>query len=513
LKLLTNLSAARRIFVDTRRFSSLRKPNLKNDSGIALIEMNMDFSSHAAYALLAKTISKNSVRFVGYSHVPIYDLGSLIKWQLAIRIPALFAAQRSNYLYSRIGIKRFVKPDLVINSSNIVLPSKRDVLNLEVENIPIGDLFYDFHLAKRGVGTIDLNSTHFRQDLEEFLAITQFWKKFFSTHNVEYVFTSHSVYTQGLVGRVGISFGAKVFVVNHERLYKLSSGNLLSDCESKFYSPHTKFQFGHSVDIERGTLELDKVMSGLPQPSSHHGLVNGFIGDKEVQIEENELPNVMVAAHCFSDSPNALGPQLFPDFLEWLEFLGLMSKKVNANWYIKEHPAFNENDFEIFNDFLTRHPQLRRIPRSVSNRLLFRGKIDLVLTVHGTIAVEAAWNGVKVINSSINSPHANYDFSVTPKSITEYQDLLESLNFDSLRKIPEPSREEIAHFFDLHHIRRSKYWLYGDSTSLFVGRNLNYKSRIQSLSSFTFWCQNFASSTSNLEKEVEAFINSNKYIF
>jgi hypothetical protein len=139
--------------------------------------------------------------------------------------------------------------------------------------------------------------------------------------------------------------------------------------------------------------------------------------------------------------------------------------------------------------------------------------MDLVLTVHGTIAVEAAWNGVKVINSSINSPHANYDFSVTPKSITEYQDLLESLNFDSLRKIPEPSREEIAHFFDLHHIRRSKYWLYGDSTSLFVGRNLNYKSRIQNLSSFTFWCQNFASSTSNLEKEVEAFINSNKYIF
>jgi len=71
----------------------------------------------------------------------------------------------------------------------------------------------------------------------------------------------------------------------------------------------------------------------------------------------------------------------------------------------------------------------------------------------------------------------------------------------------------LSHFFDLHHTRRSRYWLYGDSTPEFVRQNTDYKSRIQSLSSFTFWCENFESSTNQLEIKLEDFIFSEEYLF
>ena len=513
MKIFNNLAAAKKIFACTKRFKPLRKVNPKSNSGIALIEMNLDFSSHAAYALLMKTISKHSVRYIGYSHVPVTSFGSQVKWHLATCIPKFFAAQRPNYLYSRIGVKQFLKPKLELKTINMVFDSKKALLGLRVSGILIGDLFYDFHLAKRKLGTVNLFSKDFEQDLEEFIALTNFWIEYFSSHKVKFVVTSHSVYTQGLTGRVGISFGARVFVVNHERLYQLSSRNLLSDCESKFYSPDVVSQFGHLVDLKRGTLQLEKVVNGKPEPSSHHGLVSGFMGNEEVTIGENERINILIAAHCFSDSPNALGPQLFPDFLEWLEFLGQISREIEANWYIKEHPAFNTRDFEIFREFLSRHPQLKPIPRTVSNQLLFKQRLDLVLTVHGTIAVEAAWNGIKVINASVNSPHANYDFSLTPTTIDEYRQLLQSAVPNGLRNLPEPKIEDLAHFFDLHHNRRSRYWLYGESTPKFVRQNMDYKSRVQSLASFTFWYENFENSTNLLEIELEKFIFSDEYLF
>ena len=41
-------------------------------------------------------------------------------------------------------------------------------------------------------------------------------------------------------------------------------------------------------------------------------------------IKKSNKTKILIAAHCFFDSPHAYGNNLFPDFYEWLLFLGNM---------------------------------------------------------------------------------------------------------------------------------------------------------------------------------------------
>ena len=49
-------------------------------------------------------------------------------------------------------------------------------------------------------------------------------------------------------------------------------------------------------------------------------------------IKKNKKIKILVAAHCFLDSPHVLGNFLFPDFMHWLNFLAEVSKKTNYDW-------------------------------------------------------------------------------------------------------------------------------------------------------------------------------------
>ena len=54
--------------------------------------------------------------------------------------------------------------------------------------------------------------------------------------------------------------------------------------------------------------------------------------------------------------------------------------------------------------------------------------VKFVLTVFGTIASELPPCGIRVINASKNTPHYNYNFSLNPKNLKEYKNLLFNLN-------------------------------------------------------------------------------------
>ena len=56
---------------------------------------------------------------------------------------------------------------------------------------------------------------------------------------------------------------------------------------------------------------------------------------KESKIEQNNKIKILIAPHDFFDAVHAKGDTLFPDFYEWMSFLGEMSNKTNYDWYIK----------------------------------------------------------------------------------------------------------------------------------------------------------------------------------
>ena len=61
--------------------------------------------------------------------------------------------------------------------------------------------------------------------------------------------------------------------------------------------------------------------------------------------------NILVATHCFTDAVHAYGETIFPDFYEWLMFLGYKSEKTKFKWLLKPHPAQAERNYDFLKFF------------------------------------------------------------------------------------------------------------------------------------------------------------------
>jgi len=209
----------------------------------------------------------------------------------------------------------------------------------------------------------------------------------------------------------------------------------------------------------------------------------------------------LIAAHCFSDSPHTNGIHLFPDFVEWLNWLGDFSLTTDYEWYVKQHPAFFPSDYAVLEEFRSRFPNIKLVEHTYSNVELIHQGINVVLTVYGTIAFEAASLGALVVNASSSSPHVNFDFSKSPLTPLEYHATLVDLeNILSTWRVQESS---ILHFYDIHHLRRNFNWLfqmnYSELTSEF---GVDYGDPLELLSFFTTRI-----SSAELQSKIQLIIN------
>ena len=76
---------------------------------------------------------------------------------------------------------------------------------------------------------------------------------------------------------------------------------------------------------------------------------------KQKLIKKSEKIKILIATHCFFDSPHSYGKNIFPDFYEWLDYLGKISNKTDYDWYIKLHPNYHPLTMNVINHFLKKH--------------------------------------------------------------------------------------------------------------------------------------------------------------
>ena len=79
--------------------------------------------------------------------------------------------------------------------------------------------------------------------------------------------------------------------------------------------------------------------------------------------------------HIVYDS-SYYGNNLFPDFYEWLDFLGKMTNKTDYDWYIKTHPDYIPEQWKLLINSVIRNSIYYLL--KVYNQLLKEG-IDTVL--------------------------------------------------------------------------------------------------------------------------------------
>lgn len=504
---------------DNYNFTKNFKKKALNNNAITLVEANHAFTTLILYSIICRIKLKSTIQIYAYRPIRYSSVNDRLSFLFFSKFQIDNARFRPFRILKSMGVRKIIVPKnlgrykqlAAQNFETITLGDKFGLLALELNQIRIGDIFYDWHLRLRTLETVDFKSKVFEKDFLYFISNFYWWCDYMQSKKIDSIFVSHSCSDLALPARVGLKFGAKVYYGSYGRMYRLTSDRIFSDLEFIDYNPDKDVQFGYKVDLNRSRKELENARAGKITISAH-SLGSGYTGIiSRKLIQDPKAVNVLIACHCFSDPPHSYGDTLFPDINDWLEYIGEFSKKSNYVFYAKPHPGFWNSDKIHFNSFLSKFPGIIGVPPGYSNLELFRQGIKTVLTVNGTIAFEAAYEGVLVLEASPISPHMNYNFSLSPKSIPEFQKML--LDLPEIIQTWKVNKSEIEHFFDIHHIRKTPLPMFGEKTFQFYDHIGGQWEQFLNSKVFDYWL-NVTSEVERkqVSKKIKFFLDEGTYM-
>ncbi len=266
---------------------------------------------------------------------------------------------------------------------------------------------------------------------------------------VKYVVMSESVYaiTEALFMRFAAHRGLKVLFVN------ASFARFYTHYEDTFWD---RFKVTpvlmegarkHANRMEVVEAYLEKRFSGR---LAHHDVINAY-RDKRVWTRDDLAShfklgeragkkNIFVMPHCFSDANHKTRHVLFRDFYQWFnELLTHIRNIRDVNWFIKPHPSGHHYREENQVEDLVRAVQCDHIfliPPDFSTTSVLR-TADAILTVNGTIGLEAACCGIRPILAG-EAVYSGFGFTTLPTSREEYFKVV-----DKIVEVQKLSPEEV----------------------------------------------------------------------
>jgi len=430
------------------------------DTGEILLESNSMSSSIIAYSYLANLLANtHQSRIVAYLSGRRNLKNRIAKRKVNIIYRSFNV---SEFIYYNLSLPQLQDADDLLHKIVPSLQTKKEVEDLCVEGVCFGDLLYDSHCMNCKVPTVSLKDPRFRESLRVALGYYVFWRDYFNTHGVRAVIVSHTVYIHsGVITRLAIQRGIPVYQINATHLHYMTEKDILAYTEF-FYYPE---QFQELTEVERqqglqlAKERLQKRFSGevgvdmrYSKKSAYGRIKNGRV------LKESTRIKILVATHCFFDSPHPYGVNLFPDFYEWLHFLGDISEVTDYDWYIKTHPDFLPGNIPIIEEFISKHSKFNLIPSETSHLQLKEEGINFGMTVYGTIGFEYAALGIPVVNASPCNPHIRYNFNIHPSTIDEYRNILLNLPEQRLNI----NIEEVYEYYYMAFILNVNNWLFQD---------------------------------------------------
>lgn len=407
--------------------------NLKKNNQI-LIENNNMCPNYIAVSYFSNVLSKiYDAELVGYQ--------PRIKFGLFNKLKFYLLDLKVKKIYKSFGVKKFLNHNILryeifanhlANKLISEINSKSDLINLVIDDIFVGDLIYDQYLAEYQVPTVNIKSEKLRKILFDFAVLFYYWKDYFSNRkNIKGLIVGHACYFNGIPARIAIKFNILVYQVNLHNIYFLSKHNLFPSSEFHYYK-----KIFETLDIKKrnnaiteARERLKLIFEGRTNVDQSYIKFSAYTKNKTSSrvIRNKKKIKVLIASHSFYDSPNGIGKLLFPDFYEWLVFIGELSEKTDYEWYIKTHPGIGKRDTDTISDFVSHYNKITLIDNKTSHHQLIEEGINIVLTVYGSIGLEYAAKNITVINASLNNPHISYDFNIHPKSKEELKEIILNL--------------------------------------------------------------------------------------
>lgn len=150
-------------------------------------------------------------------------------------------------------------------------------------------------------------------------------------------------------------------------------------------------------------------------------------------------PVILVCCHAWYDFPHSFGMTNFTDFQDWIEtVLKVAVANDNVTWLLKPHPTESWYGGFYLTDLIGDLPDhIFSVPEDVS----ISAALDIasaVVTVHGTVAVEATARGIPVLCAD-KSYYTDWDFVTTART---REDFISWLN--RVESLPLPGSDQRA---------------------------------------------------------------------
>jgi hypothetical protein len=439
----------------------------KANSPEVLFELNPMQSAQISYSYMAKVLAeKHGACLKAYNASPISSFNENIFWKLSnILSSNKFGVFRSfgiiQIFCPRFNRQVIQRAKIIYDQINPSLKTKSDIEDIEIENVWLGDLIYDMYLRKFNKPTIEVSDPGFIDFLFEMVCLFVFWDDYFKKHDVRAINVSHCAYVNAFPLRIAIARNIPAYQTNQAYVYCLSPESLFA--YNDFFQFRQVFQTLPVKEQNAGLLKAEERVNlrfagkvGVDMAYSTKSAYGNFKNTR--LIRESSRTKVFIASHCFFDSPHAYGKNLFPDFYEWLDFLGKISVETDYDWYIKTHPDYLEGTMQVINEFLDKYPKFTLLPCDSSHHQIIAEGIDVALTCYGTIGFEYAALGVPVINASVNNPHINYNFNLHPKTVEAYKEVLMKLDAIDLKI----NKDEVYEYYFMKFIYNTNNWLFND---------------------------------------------------
>ena len=482
---------------------------VKTPSGEVLVEVHPVASTVIAQSYMANFLAKKwDSSIIGYNTGHSNFLKKVYSFRIhriyrSFNVDHFFYMDPSSYQQALAN----AKAREILNN----LKTKKDVEGLKIYDLWIGDLLYDSYLMKYRVPTIDFADPNFFASLEEALAYYFYWTDYLDTHKVRALVVSHCCYFEnGLVVRLCIQRGIPVYQANAAYCHLLDQRHDRAYIEYLHYPE--EFEKLSSKEQEEGIAlakqRLELRFQGKPGVDMHYSTKSAYSAIKDERLLKNtDKLKILVATHCFFDSPHPFGNGIFPDFYEWLHFLGEVSKQTDYEWYIKTHPDVLPGNVPILQEIVSQYPNFHFLPADSSHNQLIAEGVKVALTVYGTIGSEYAARGLLVLNAGLGNPHVAYPFNLHFDDIDSYKNALLQLNKLSISI--ETAR--VYEYYFMHNLNQAHDWLFTDYKK-FVADLGSFNASITS-KAYEYFLKGFSNERHGLIlKTLSNFVDSKEYL-
>ncbi len=515
-----NLKTLIRKYIHIKKLITLNKKIFdfedNQNEGLILVEYFRFFPSLISFSFFSYLLSKkHKSKILAFNPRPTSINKKLVLF--LNNLPISFFT-----IFKSFGAKKLITP--LINKKKYegktselisLIKTKQDLLSLKIENILVGDLFYDEYLASKSKSTINIKNKDFEEFLLEAVSLFYYWYEFFLKNNVKSVIISHSVYLVGLTGRIAIFKDIPVYQISAKYAYYLDKKNYIKN--SNFKSQKNEFD-KLSPEIKKklkdiSKNQLNKRFGGykdikLSNDQDTESKIYGKINvEKKVLKISNNTTKVLIAAPCFQDAQHAFGSNnLFVDTYEWIDFLGKKSEKLtNFDWYLKLHPAIFSRNIKHAKYFTKKYPLINFLPKETTHDQLVYEGISVVLTSYGSVGHEYPIFNIPVVNSSIDGPHKDYGFNIYPKDLSEYSSFIDQLDKFSVNDLDIVKDQIYEHY-------AMRYIMHYSPLKNIIAITQEYGHNFDTIEILKYWLSSIDERQIELiKKDYLNFINSKKF--